>query len=333
MTQEKEKKHPLEALVDFYKEGVETEDKKGFSELYKKATKLLFKRISKEIGMTLHYKDVEYLDGYFIFGYGTNSVVHFHVKEMPGWLCGIWWSPKEAKDHTEENPKYEKDVLSCNLFAQYESEIDKFKPSASMFGGKEFEFHFKEGYGDSAFLDSCYDFKFIIDEPELAFYKEMHYTDFNHEYVDKRKAKRFMKNHFELRKKQEEVKKINEEEMLKALAHIVGPMVKDGDLFIEDRGECWSPRYELWLKNIILEDGKPLADKEGCYHLMNLGEWPDKKADEKVWDKAEKECEKRSERVKDWFSNPCSLFVNIRDEKEFERVKALCIKEKSVITL
>ena len=326
----------FKALQDIYEAGVKDNDKKGFAELYKEATKLLMERVSKEVGIDLHYEDIEYLDGYFIFGHGTNSVVHFHVKEMPGWLCGIWWYPKKAPEYTEENPVYEKDVLSCNLFAQYESEIDKFKPSASTFGGEDrFDVVLaqNEGYLNQGFLSACDDFKFIIKEPELAFYREMTYTDFNHEYVSRQKAKMFMKRHFELKQKQVEIKEINKKEMLKALAHIVGPMIKDGDMFVEDRSEVFTPGYELWLKNVVLDDGKPLVKKEGCYYLMDIGTWPGKKDDEKVWNKAEKECEKRAKKVKDWFSNPCSLFANIRNADEFERVRKFCEKEGSLFNL
>lgn len=77
-------KHPLEALKDFYEDSVKKADASGSSEVYKANTEALFKE--------LHYsiEDIEYLDGYFLFGFGTNSVIHFHIKECPGWKFGIW---------------------------------------------------------------------------------------------------------------------------------------------------------------------------------------------------------------------------------------------------
>lgn len=64
-----------------------------------------------------HSKDVKFMDGYFIFEHGKDMVVHFHIKECKGWKFGIWWD----LDGEE----------SFDLFAQYERDIDKFKPSAS----------------------------------------------------------------------------------------------------------------------------------------------------------------------------------------------------------
>ena len=63
---------------------------------------------------------VEFLDGYFIFAMGEDSVVHFHVKGLKNWKFGIWI-----------NMDYEKQTIKC--FAQHEQFIDKFKPSDSLF--------------------------------------------------------------------------------------------------------------------------------------------------------------------------------------------------------
>lgn len=106
-------KHPLEVLKDIYEDSVKKADANGLSEIYKANTEALFKELPYSI------EDIEYLDGYFVFGFGTNSVVHFHIKECPGWKFGIWWGMK-GTDATGE------------FFTQYEECIDKFKPSASM---------------------------------------------------------------------------------------------------------------------------------------------------------------------------------------------------------
>lgn len=326
--EKQEKKNPFLALAEFYKESVEKGDKKGFAETYKQATKLLFKRLKKDTGLELHFTDVKYLNGYFIFGFGSNSVVHFHIKEAPGWLGGIWWSPLEIKDSTKENPKYRTDALGCSLFFQYEEEIDKFKPSASMFVG-EFDFHFEEGFLTSGYMNAYGDLGFIIKEPYLAYYKEMHYTDFNHEYVSREKAKRFFIHEHELREKQKAVKKQNEEVMLETLKYIVGPIVKSGDAFIV-RSECFSPKYEVFFRNIILDDGKPLFNEEGHYYLFSLG-YEDEEKDKKLWKDKEKECENRSKKVHDIFWNECSTCVEVRNSDNFERILKDCIKDKTIV--
>ena len=127
----------LSALVNFYKEAVEKEDSNGFAEVFKQATEMLFEQLPKAISwkkdVVFTVEDVEYSDGYFIIGRGTNSVVQFRIKETPGWLYGIWWSPvKDEKLSTEEKKVYLTDKLHCDIFAQFEETIDKFKPSASM---------------------------------------------------------------------------------------------------------------------------------------------------------------------------------------------------------
>jgi len=56
--------------------------------------------------------------GYFVFELGDDSVVHFKVKELRGWLFGLFFGSEEKKDE---------------LFAQPINNIDKFKPSRSTF--------------------------------------------------------------------------------------------------------------------------------------------------------------------------------------------------------
>ena len=312
-------KNPLAGIVKFYEKCVKEQDEKGFAETYKQATDLLFERIKKEISLDLHFEDISYGDGYFIFGYGTNSVVNFHIKEAPGWLGGIWWSPIATEETKDKKTKtYETNKLSCALFFQYEEEIDKFKPSASMFGGDYFDFYFEDGYSQSNFLHACWDLRFIINEPYLAFYKEMHYSNFNHEYVSRESAKRYWNRHWKEKAKEKEIDKTNAKAMYETVKFIIGPMVKAGDAFILDEGGNISPRYEIFVKNITLNDGKPLVDEEGCYGLFDF-DYPDKKSDKKLWKKTEKECAKR-EGYNFYFNNPFHCSCIIRNTKAFNKI-------------
>ena len=93
-------KHPLEVLKDLYDDSVKEADASGLSEIYKANTEALFKELPYSI------EDIEYLDGYFIFGFGTNSVVHFHIKECPGWKFGIWWGMHIKTMTWEAGPKH-----------------------------------------------------------------------------------------------------------------------------------------------------------------------------------------------------------------------------------
>jgi hypothetical protein len=55
----------------------------------------------------------QFINGYFMFYHGENSVCHFSIKETPNWKYGIW---------LEENNKFE-------IFGEHKELIDKFKPS------------------------------------------------------------------------------------------------------------------------------------------------------------------------------------------------------------
>ena len=63
--------------------------------------------------------DVQFGNGYFIFEYGEDSVVHFHIKGVKNWKFGMWIDTSIG------------DVVQ--VFAQNEMWIDKFKPSRSVF--------------------------------------------------------------------------------------------------------------------------------------------------------------------------------------------------------
>lgn len=309
-------KNPLEGMAKFYEKCVKKADEKGFADLYKHATELLFERLKEETDMDLHFEDVNYLDGYFIFGYGTNSVVHFHVKEAPGWLFGVWWSPVPTDETKDKKKKeYKTDRLFCDFFFQFEKEIDKFKPTASMFG-ESFEFMLNESYISSGWLNACKDLEFVIKEPYLAFYREMHYTNFNHEYVSREKAKNYWNRHWKEREKQRQLGLANAKAMFETFKYIIGPVVKDGLAFIYDRGHNVSPRYEVVIKNVKFDDNKYYAEEDGCYYLFE--DYDDAKKDEKLYKKTEKECAKR-EGCKYYFGNPFSKHCMIVKAARYDK--------------
>lgn len=79
-------------------------------------------------------KDVRRGDTYFIFNGYPNSITHFKLSKVwPGWLFGLWVHGEAFLD-----PDWDKDLPEwrdhnpvVQLFCQHESNIDKFKPSAS----------------------------------------------------------------------------------------------------------------------------------------------------------------------------------------------------------
>lgn len=80
--------------------------------------------------------DIDYGNGYFLFDFGKDSVVHFRLKGVwRHWKFGMWihgeylsgwWRYLYEKEYGKDN-KYN----VVEIFCQYDHDIDKFKPSAS----------------------------------------------------------------------------------------------------------------------------------------------------------------------------------------------------------
>lgn len=166
--------NPFDSILDLYKAQVEEQDAKGDPEDFKKAAEALFDAIRSN---GFNIVDVIYMDGYFIFGHGTNSVVHFYIDKCPGWRFGMWM---EHADKTS---------VRAQIFAQYEDIIDKFKPSASSYCECiriELGEHPMCYSADTLAMSMVY---YISSHPELAWYRDLHFVDYNTEYVSEETAK------------------------------------------------------------------------------------------------------------------------------------------------
>ena len=75
--------------------------------------------------------------GYFIFDYGRNTVNTLWFKELPEWRFGIWCMCVDEDDGHS--------YLNVEFFAQPEKDVDKFKPSRSIFI-KTFRFPYDKKY-------------------------------------------------------------------------------------------------------------------------------------------------------------------------------------------
>lgn len=302
--------NPFESIAEIYTAAVCKADGAGLSEVYKQATELVFQELKNECG-DLNITDVEYLDGYFIFGRGTNSVIHFHISETPGWKYGIWWEPIED----ENTGRPYTDMIHCSIFAQYEEEIDKFKPSASMVC-EEFTLDFKYPSTSRlwAFAD---DIKFIRDEPYLAFYREMHYTDFNKQYVSREEARTYYELHMMERKLEAEVKEANDKDILSTICEILKEDLEAGICFIQDRSESWSPRYEIIVKNISDEGAN------GCYDVLDLIEEEGVEWAQGLWTAATDRCKERNKSLgRSWFSPCCDLIALVLPAENYDQLYA-----------
>lgn len=324
---EEEKKHPLQGLIDFMQECLEKQDAKGFADIYKTTGKIILMSIAEKLEedqITFTPEDIEYSDGYFIFSFGTNSVLHFHVKECPGWLFGIWFSPAETKESIEEKPDYYKDRISVEFFTQYEETIDKFKPSASTITCNENHFYIDEHQNlNWWFINKLANtIKMIIKYPSIMWYRDMYYADMNYEYVTVEEADT---EYTEWRLK-ENARKLMEQEntqkMLDCLKYIYGPVIEAGDAFIHDRGPCVSPRYELVMRNVWKDNGQE-DSQDGCFGLFDWGaeDWTDQEKDKALWEQTVQECEDHAEALDTYWFNPVSNCLTIISGEKYYRYK------------
>lgn len=72
----------------------------------------------KELGFKLY--NIDNVDNYFIMEGEKDSITHFYIKGLSHWKFGLWINCTD-----KENCTY--------LFTQYDTQIDKFKPSRSHF--------------------------------------------------------------------------------------------------------------------------------------------------------------------------------------------------------
>ena len=104
----------------------------------RKLIESLFKQIEKELGY--HIVDKQFGNCYFIVeSKEPDTICHFHIKELPEYLFGIWNICRydTIQYEIENNLSLWSDNLHISskseliFFTQYEKEIDKFKPSRS----------------------------------------------------------------------------------------------------------------------------------------------------------------------------------------------------------
>ena len=296
-------KNAIESLVDMYKGQVEENDKRGYSETFKKCSELFFKEINEEYCMKdnpVNFEDIEYQDGYFIFGHGTNSVVHFHIKECPGWLFGIWWTIPEGNDKS----------IDGNFFAQYEEDIDKFKPSASIIKAdiyaspeNDTENHIEE---DCNCWNAAREINFIRNEPYLAFCRHYNFWDYNIEHHTRAEAKKVFMDYKRQRKNEIKYTKILNDKILDFVQENIVPLYYSAK--IVDQGECVSPRYEL--RATMQANG---IDEPGVFTWFDPDDEGDVKLDEEFRDLIE-ECESIAEQHDLYWSVPIHQSIYLYDE-------------------
>lgn len=193
----------------------------------------------------------KYGDGYFIFDYGPNTVVHFRLKETPGWLYGVWWNLSVNEEGTVR--------VSGDFFAQYEEEIDKFKPSASYYGCSMPSLMAADGSICLEEGEVVSIITFIRDHPYRAWNGHI---SFNDKISDIKAWFRYQKRQKYLRKGKRLEKNLYKD--LCKFAKIASKLLKyTNNITVEDYGEGIYPRYFFQL--IATPDEG--FEKNGCYEL------------------------------------------------------------------
>ena len=278
-------------MEKIYQEYVRKADAKGNKDIFKEAFELFKRELAKD---KYTVKDEEYHDGYFIFGTGTNSIVHFHIKQAPEFLFGIWWDTDYKKGD---------DYLKGSLYSQYENNIDKFKPSASMFC-EDVMVNVADPVSDSAVIYPRRIIEFIVKEPALSWYKDNFYADFNEEYVSREEAEATYKQ-FKKHKKLEEklVPELNKQYLDAVIKEINKEFTRYA---IIDEGDYTWPRYSL-----LTYDKK---SKPGHYEMFA------KESDS--YEKLNKLKQKLISKAKEsdiFWDAPIDLIVMITTEKKYKK--------------
>ena len=297
-----EKSNPFQALNDIYEESVKERDNLGYAEKFKQGTELFFEKVNSKIESPIHFEDVEYLDGYFIFGSGTNSVVHFHIKECPGWKFAIWWDVPD-----EDNP--EKSRIKGTFFAQYEETIDKFKPSYSEFTD-EFECWFDKDDSVCHSYSAYKQIDFIRKEPYLAFCRDYSCWDYNEEFHSREEAKEKYDEFRTWKDNKLKYTKILDERMLDFVREKIMPMFNGAE--IVDKGDSWSPRYDLIAPYVGNED---IVEAPGCYTWFDEQDEVGQEVMKEFYFLQE-ECEKVSDEYGFYWFTPITGFVDFYKPKE-----------------
>ena len=300
------KKNIFESLIQIYRKGIKRADKKGYAEKLKTCSELFFAGMTEGRETPITFKDIEYRDGYFVFGTGTNSIVHFRVEECPGWLFGIWWTIPDKK--VKEPASYQGTV-----FTQYEENIDKFKPSGSeLVANITAHPDAAEPYCSTWEARKMIDF--IIKEPYLAFCRDYYSWNYNYEYHTREEAKEQYDKWREWKNIKDAKTREWDEKILDFVRENILPLYKDSR--IEDCGESWSPRYQVVAP---LSSNQDVATQPGDYNWFEDGEEGEEEIMQKYYELVE-EGKKESDKGHYLWYSPVHPLIFLYD-KENQAIK------------
>ena len=125
----------------------------------------------KEENFTI--KEEFFVDGYLVEG--DHYIWHILLEDCPEWKFGVWID-------IDDDDNYE-----VSIFAQPINYIDKFKPSASNVLKQWIVY--EEKFDDWDKKEVLLLFKYVKEQPYLAWYRDTHYVDYNLQYISPEEAK------------------------------------------------------------------------------------------------------------------------------------------------
>lgn len=212
-----------------------------------------------------HIKDKKFGNCYFIFDGEANSICHFHIKEIPGFLFGLWHISrydnikKQLKQngigHTWADSLEISPLTEIIFFTQYERDLDKFKPSRSGFVTGLYREVWEESSTDDSieYKEDWYDYNL---ENILKYMKHHHIKSaeyaslsINHIWDDDRNSVSILYGWI---KDWYYYYKYALKDYLKYKKHIrvakqLVKHLKFCDYVVEDKGSNWSPRIDIFV--------------------------------------------------------------------------------------
>lgn len=299
-------------MLDIYNKQLPKDERKRWGNFFKEATEKLFEAMNETLTdmeeCPFTFEDVEYVSGYFIFEFGKNKVVHFHVKEIPGWLFGIWWG-EPVLEHDEDKELQIK--VSYEMFAQYEKNINKFKPTVSNICTRE-EITFNGEWDLSISLIEK--MIFMHNEPELAFCEDWCGWNYEYKYHTREEAKKVFKTYLKYQNLKETLLPQLDKNVYDVVAEILKDLIANGQAIIDEMEDC-IPKYQILLDSNIFE--KDVETGTGTYDWNLILTDNDIKKIRKTSNKSEKIANKNNLL---WF-RAFNESVNVVEHKRFLKIR------------
>lgn len=216
-----------------------------------------------------HIKDKEFGSCYFVFDGEDNSICHFHIKEIPGFLFGLWHISryddikyqikKNGIGHTWADSLNISPLTEIIFFTQYERDLNKFKPSQSGFVTGLFRECWEESDDADKIIEKedWYDYQLenILEFMKKHPIRSSEYAGLSNSYIWENDSNgisifyRWLKEwyYYYLYKLSKKLKLLLQINRTKYLLR----KFKTFDYFLIDRGPGWSPRLDLFIRHKV----------------------------------------------------------------------------------